>query len=272
MIVREGGDAWQVVLQVHHGDLAGRLAAAWGNDIFEPPRRRRSLVVAATRHDDGWAVWERWPQLADGENRPLPFFEVQAPSHLAFYRAAIVDITRQDPYSGLLVSMHGAGIYRDRYGVHPSLKVISPSAYRDEVDSFVDEMEASYPRLIAQSNVSEEERWTDYKLLQVFDHLSLYFSGLFDLEPGTEHVLERTPVDYDGEEVDLKVVSIAPFGPFSPTSVTMDPFPFAESPARFTLERRLLPKGAWDADEFREVFYATPVDRVRLVVERAKPA
>lgn len=268
MIVRDGGDAWQVVLQPHHGDLAGRLAARWGNGQFEAPRRR-SLLIAATRHDDGWAVWERWPQLAAGECRPLPFFEVKPPSHLAFYRAAITDITNQDPYAGLLVAMHGAGIYRNRYGVHPSLKVISPVDYAEEVDAFVDEMESSYPRLIEESIVGEEERWTDYKLLQVFDHLSLYFSGLFDCTVGEGHVVERTPLGYDGREADLTIVPTAPFEPFSPTHVTFDPFPFAESPAIFTLDRRVLPKGGWDGDEFRTVFFATPVETLELRVERA---
>ena len=41
--------------------------------------------------------------------------------------AAVLD---QDPYAGLLVSMHGAGIYRGRYGTQPSLKL----TFADERD------------------------------------------------------------------------------------------------------------------------------------------
>ena len=51
------------------------------------------------------------------------------PAHLAFYRACIAAVSDQDPYAGLLVSMHGAGIYRGRYGTQPSLKI----TYADEV-------------------------------------------------------------------------------------------------------------------------------------------
>jgi hypothetical protein len=269
MIVHDAGDAWQLVLQVHHGDLAGKFAAAWGNDEFATPVRQRSLVIAATRHDDGWAVWERWPQLAPEDSRPVPFFEVAAPSHLDFYRAAITDISSQDPYAGLLVAMHGAGIYRNRYGMHPSLKVISAEEYRDETDAFVAELEETYPRRIAELNLPEGERWTDYKLLQVFDHISLYFSGLFDLKSGDVHAVSRVPLDYEGAEADVEVVPVAPFEPFSPRHVTMSPFPFVEAPARFTLERRVLRKGSWSSEEFRNAFYSTPTETVEILVERA---
>src|SRR5438552_14243885 len=112
MIVLDGGDSWHLVLQPHHGDLAGQLAAAWGNDELERPRHHESLVVAAARHDDGWAVWERWPAVHPDDSRPVSFLEVDIPSHIAFYRAGITDVTQRDPYAGLVVAMHGAGLYR----------------------------------------------------------------------------------------------------------------------------------------------------------------
>ena len=53
--------------------------------------------------------------------KPLNFLDVGVLAHLAFYRAGIAAITEQDAYAGLLVSMHGAGIYRGRYGLQPEL-------------------------------------------------------------------------------------------------------------------------------------------------------
>ena len=71
MIVRDLGDAWQVVLQTDHADLSGAFARAWA----DAASRHDSLVVAAERHDDGWAVWEQSPRV-DGDGKPVNFLEV----------------------------------------------------------------------------------------------------------------------------------------------------------------------------------------------------
>ena len=60
--------------------------------------------------------------------------------------AAVLD---QDPYAGLLVSMHGAGIYRGRYGTQPSLKLTFADEVRDQVEAFVAEQEELHARLVA---------------------------------------------------------------------------------------------------------------------------
>ena len=116
MIVRDRGDSWQVVMQTDHADLSGAFARAWA----EQRPGHESLVTAAERHDDGWAVWEQAPRV-DGTGTPVNFLEVDVRSHLAFYRAGIAAITDEDARAGLLVSMHGAGIYRQRYGLDPGL-------------------------------------------------------------------------------------------------------------------------------------------------------
>ena len=61
MIIRDAGDSWQIVFQSDHADLSGAFARAWA----EKGHRHDSLVVAAERHDDGWAVWEQAPQVDD---------------------------------------------------------------------------------------------------------------------------------------------------------------------------------------------------------------
>ena len=69
MIVRDLGDAWQVVLQTDHADLSAAFARAWATPLSP------SLVVATERHDDGWAVWEQSPRV-DGDGKPVNFLEV----------------------------------------------------------------------------------------------------------------------------------------------------------------------------------------------------
>jgi hypothetical protein len=209
MIVRDLGDAWQVVLQTDHADLSAAFARAWST-LLPPP-----LVVATERHDDGWAVWEQAPRL-DADGKPINFLEVDIRSHLAFYRAGIAAITEQDEDAGLLVSMHGAGIYRQRYGLDPGLGLARAAEAQDDVDAFVAEQEAKFGGVLG-------DRRRDYELLQLFDRLSLYFCMR------------------EGDEADLQGYRLEPIAPWH---VRLTPFPFEEGPALFSLTRRRIPKGS----------------------------
>ncbi len=209
MIVRDLGDAWQVVLQTDHADLSAAFARAWGT-LLPPP-----LVVATERHDDGWAVWEQAPRL-DADGKPINFLEVDIRSHLAFYRAGIAAITEQDEDAGLLVSMHGAGIYRQRYGLDPGLGLARAAEAQDDIDAFVAEQEAKFGGVLG-------DRRRDYELLQLFDRLSLYFCMR------------------EGDEADLQGYRLEPIAPWH---VRLTPFPFEEGPALFSLTRRRIPKGS----------------------------
>jgi Protein of unknown function (DUF3891) len=214
VIVRDLGEGWQVVLQTDHADLCAQFAASWS----EPTDVSESLKIATRRHDDGWAVWERAPRV-DGDGTPVNFLDVDVHSHLAFYRAGIAAITEHDPYAGLLVSMHGAGIYRQRYGLDPGLGLTRAAEALEEIDAFVAEQEAKF-------GGEPGDRYDDYALLQLLDRLSLYFC-MRDVE--------------GGEEAELQGHRLEPLGPWR---VRLSPYPFGESPATFSLVRRLLPKDA----------------------------
>lgn len=260
MIVRDAGDAWQIVLQPDHADLCEQLCRAWGSEGLVAPRPLEPLAVSSRRHDDGWAVWERSPSLDPETGRPRSFLDVQVPLHLHFYRACISAVTEEDPYAGLLVSMHGAGIYRGRYDSQPTLKLTHADDVRELVDAFVAEQERSNPERIGAIGLDEDERWVNYRFLQVFDRLSLYFC-MKDLDNGESDTLEPIPSDYAGHEVAL---SIEPRGPWC---VSMDPFPFAGSEATFTLERRLIEKKDWSSDrQFQTEFFATPPETTTITV------
>jgi hypothetical protein len=242
MIVRDHGDDWQVVLQIDHEDLSGAMARAWA----EKGQRHDSLAIAAARHDDGWAVWERAPVVDAASGRPVNFLDVDVSSHLAFYRACIAAVSEQDPYAGLLVSMHGAGIYQQRYGRDPSLGLSRAAEAQQLIDAFVTEQEDGFAERREQVAVSDEERWRDYELLQLYDRLSLYFC-MRDVESdGAE------PVELQGYTLEL----------VEPWRVRMAPFPFAGDAAQFTLIRRLLPKGR------ATQVLATPAERVEITIER----
>lgn len=243
MIVRDAGEAWQVVLQTDHADLSGALAEAWG----ERGPRHESAIVAARRHNDGWAVWERSP-LVDGSGAPVGFLDVHVPAHLAFYRAGIAAITDEDPYAGLLVSMHGSGIYRQRYGTDPALGLSRAAEVQTLVDAFVEEQESAYAERAAAVGVDEELRWADYHRLQWYDRFSLAFCL-------------REWDDPDGSPFELGPYTFTPLGPWR---ARVDPYPFTDPAAGFTLLRRLLPKRGWSQAEFRQAFRETQPDEVQI--------
>ena len=233
MIVRDAGEAWQVVMQTDHADLSGAFADAWR----DRGRRHESVAIAARRHDDGWAVWERAPRC-DENGKPVSFLDVDVRSHLAFYRAGIAAVTEHDSYAGLLVSMHGAGIYRQRYGLDPGLSLTRAPEVQDQVEEFVAEQEAKF-------GGGPGEQRADYDLLQLYDRLSLYFC-MRDVEAG--------------ESAELQGYRLEPVAPWD---VQIAPYPFGESPAGFSLVRRMISKGT-SAD-----VHGTAPERVAITVRES---
>jgi hypothetical protein len=243
MIVRDQGESWQIVLQTDHADLASALSEAWA----DRGARHESLVVAARRHDDGWAVWERSP-LVDGDGTPVAFLDVHVPAHLAFYRAGIAAITDEDPYAGLLVSMHGTGIYRQRYGTDTGLSLSRAAEVQPLVDAFVEEQESGYAARMQAAGVDDENRWADYYRLQWYDRFSLAFCLREWDRP-------------DGASFDVGEYRFTPLGPWR---AQVAPYPFAGQPSRFGLVRRILPKRRWTQAEFRRAFLDAEPEEVEI--------
>jgi hypothetical protein len=263
MLVRDAGDAWQIVLQTDHADLSAQLAAAWGGPGFARPEPYEPLLRAARRHDDGWATWEQQPRLGE-DGTPQSFVTVPAPVHLAFYRAGVECVAEEDAAAGLLVSMHMSGLYRQRYDVMPSPVRELDEDVHDLVDAFVEQEEDRQVALRRMLDVDEAWRWTSYALLQVFDVVSLYF-GLANVDSGVAGACEGVPTADGGDPVRI---AIEPLGPWR---VRFYPYPFVEDQIPLTLRRRLVtkPKRGWpDDDAFRADLAATPFETVRIFVQR----
>ena len=263
MIVRDVGEAWQIVLQTDHAVLAGEFAQAWGNSTFAAPRPLQAVTTATARHDDGWAIWERAPSLLhqNGTVKPRNFLDVEVIPHLTFYRAQIAAVLEEDPYAAALVAMHGCGIYNGRYGTDPVLKLTFAPTERDAVDAFTEEQEERVSRIVDDLAIPDDERWTNYRLLQVFDRLSLYFcTGAVD-QPAK---LSPVPTSSDGTETEVQIDPEGQWG------ARLDPYPFAESPARFTLLVRTVPKRNWsDLDAFRRDFFQARAEETPIVLSAA---
>jgi len=242
VIVRDRGDDWQVVLQIDHAELSDEVARAWA-DVGP---HHDSVILASRRHDDGWATWERSP-MVDGDGKPVNFLDVHVPAHLAFYRAGIAAISDEDPYAGLLVSMHGAGIYRQRYGTDPALALTRAPEVQELVDAFVAEQEERYPARMEEAAVDDELRTADYARLQWADRFSLAFC--------------MHPWDEPAEPFAVGSFRLEPIGPWR---ARVSPWPFALPEVECSLIRRLVPKRDWKQPAFREAFRVLPVERVAI--------
>ena len=138
-----------VVRQPDHGVQTGLFARHWGNEATPPFTPREPVIAAGTRHDDGWKAWEEeHPTLDPSTGHPWQFYTLTPHEHVPLYRRGIAMAAEHDPTTGLLVSMHGAGLYNDRYGTFRlAERQFSPSE-QVLVDEFLAE-QALFPQSLA---------------------------------------------------------------------------------------------------------------------------
>jgi hypothetical protein len=173
-----------VVRQADHGDQTGQFAASWGNEEVAPVGAgARPAQLAARHHDDGWALWERRPTLDPATGQPFQFSALPPAEHLPMYRAGIERVAQFDLWAGLLVSMHGVGIYNDRYGTFRLTERSYSTEEQALVDEFLRDMQELQDGLLARSGHHTPGHAADdaevrhlYLMLQVWDRLSLQFA------------------------------------------------------------------------------------------------
>jgi hypothetical protein len=263
VIVRPLGEQVQVVQQTDHDDLSGEFARAVRSSSLWEFWRRDSVVLACAEHDEGWRIWEEDPALDPVTGGPCNFLDVEIERHLQFYRAAIDWLVEQDPYAGLLVSLHGCGIYRGRFGLDPALGFRQLRAADEEpIRAFLFEQEALQRRITAELGADLLEIWSAYRLLEVADRFSLYFC-----RPRTDGTVDLGPLPgAGGEDRPLRLE------PVDDWTVVLRPHPFGGE-VGFDLARRLLPDRRWRSPvEFKDALAEAPLETVRVRVVAAPPA
>jgi hypothetical protein len=169
------------------------------------------VALASGLHDEGWREHDELPLYDPKKKAPLHWRDIEVPQHVVLYAEGIRRVIAQDPYAGLLASMHGAGIYTRRYGTYQVKMTTISEAVRPVMETFVAEQEAEQARLKRlvwnpSQRRSEFERalWFQYELLQIWDRLSL-FVCLNDPARPAEDRLGPMPLTVGGPEVDLSV-------------------------------------------------------------------
>ena len=245
MVVRELKDGRSIVcLQEDHAELSAQFAAHWGNERFSKLRPYQTMVFATTFHDSGYRDFEGNPPMNIEKGRPYAHRE-QVPNfeavELKAYARNVDWVSSQDAYAGLLVSMHRTGLWQNRYSVftQPSMR---PRERSSEVQAAKKELEAKQEvakkSLAATKPGFEDELLFNYRALQIYDLLSLYFccDGYATEDQFKEYTIAPIRVAYGSDEqVELRVI------PNGPGAVKMDPYPFDVSPLKVSARARIVP-------------------------------
>jgi hypothetical protein len=242
------GTAHFVILQTDHARTAGQFAAAFGNEQFSPLTPEEPMLFMTAHHDEGWAEVDAGARIDPATG--LPYHLSQTPLDLLMITASgSPDFNEAfHPYAGLISSMHTYGLYHGRYGLSDWISIDHISGpLRPKVEAMleaeVERQKRLKVRLRADSEfcalVDEEVIFHNYKLLQFFDTLSLYFQLTGEADRGESRFL-NVPMRV-GDDVTVTISRQ------EPGLYVLDPFPFACDPLEvFTLGRYLLP---WDGED-----------------------
>ncbi len=244
MVVRElkNGRCY-VSTQEDHAELAAQLAAHWGNDRFSKLRPYETMIFATTFHDSGYREFEGNPPINAAKGRPYAHRE-EVPSieavELAAYAKNVDWVRSHDPYAGLLVSMHRTGLWQNRYDVFaaPSMRARERSAAVQAAKKELESKQEQFKKeLAAQIQGFTNELEHNYRALQIFDLLSLYFccDGYATEDEFKEYKIAPVRISYDSDEtVELRVF------PGGANSVRFDPYPFDISPLKLCVRARIM--------------------------------
>jgi hypothetical protein len=260
MIVQERDGCLMLFRQTDHALLSGEFAAAWGNDSIPAPAHREQTLIAASRHDDGWAEWELEPKLRpDGD--PVDFIRVPVADHVTLYKRGIDLVESEDDYAGLVASLHGERLYTRPFypGMDPRFEHLMDEDL-ERAKRYIEGERRRQQRLVGalgeEALTDAEEGW---RLLQVWDRLSL----LVCMNPIREG-MEQTFPPAASKDGDVRIVARGA----EEGVLTLDPYPFATEPAEFDISYVSTTRKNWPDEEsyrrdFRVARSATLVFRCR---------
>ncbi len=264
MIRRELADGTVLLIpQEHHADVAAQFAAHWGGGRFAEACPYQSVVFATIYHDSGHREVEA--DLPVDVEIGAPYGHRDMPAAFKRPEANIANarwIGTHDPYAALLASMHRTGLGKRRYGTVRSWQT-DYAAGSPPTGNGPAGMEAAFADMepwqrdhLASLGLidtpSQQALWFNYRLLQVFDLLSLYFCcDGYDDGRLRAVTLGGVPVDY--ESADEAEVHLVPEGE---NRVRMEPYPLDQSPLQVAvLARRMAPVSGPSEADVRRAYY-----------------
>ena len=176
---------------------------------------------------------------------------------------------RQHAYCGLMSSMHSWGLYNGRYGLSNMVLVDRfPPQERPIVQAMLDgelERQARLKAVLAADPATaawldEAHIFQNYKQLQFFDLLALYFNRI---HPG-----ERREVTFEHVPRHAGADAAVTIRPRGPGVYQLSPYPFGPAPAEFAYAGRYISPGQQArSDGWPRALAAAPTvwENIRLV-------
>jgi hypothetical protein len=167
VIVRQIGDALQLITQPDHARLAGAIMQRSAALAVHP--RRAAIRVAIAEHDNGWTEVDAAPHIEPATGLPFDFISAPVAVRQAVWPRGVARLAH-DPWAAALVAQHAIVIF-DRYrGDHGWAR-------------FFAEMEDARRRMLNASGSPLDELAADYRFLGLADLISLTFcNGWTDVQ------------------------------------------------------------------------------------------
>ena len=242
---------------VEHEALAGQFAKIFGNERFEPLDPAQEMLYLVAHHDYGWHDLDEDPPLDPESGLPYHLGSTPIDSLLRTIKGSPDHNEQYHPYCGLLSSMHSYGLYHGRYGLSEvNVLEMIPEAGRPRVAAMLDNELVRQDRLkveLAGNPFAESERlFHNYKLLQFFDTISLYFNIS---PPGerAENDFSNVPMTL-GKDVTISVTEV------EAGIYAFAPFPFRDSGVDVYCEGRYLAPNTL-AESGAALMASQPVER-----------
>jgi hypothetical protein len=255
------GEPHFVIRQIDHAHTAGTLSVHFGNQKFAPMIPRDIMEYVIAHHDQGWEDADAAPQL--DPKTGLPYHLGQTPLDLmvATNQGSPDFNEKHHPFAGLMSSMHTCGFYNGRYGLlETTYKDVFPAELHPVYEKILSSEEERQNRLKAELRTDPDTaHWADedfympnYKLLQFFDLLALYFH-LTHPSQHTETSFQQVPMQpSESTTITLKPVTNGYY--------SLSPYPFALKEVEVTTEGRyLMPLREGETVNMTEYLYAQPV-------------
>ncbi len=256
------------IMMHEHTALAAQFARAFGNDRFAPVEPGDLMFYVVSHHDEGWAEFDRNP--ASDEKTGLPYNLVETPAeHITVTSRRSPEFNeRRHAYCGLISSIHSWGLYNGRYGlsnlvliniIPPSDRALAERMLEGELDR-QRRLKAEIARdPQAAGWLDEAHLFQNYKQLQFFDTLALYFNR--------NHPSERDEQTFGHVPLSARQDVSITIRPRGANIYELSPYPFAAQSAEFAYAgRHIRPgqqrNGAWSS-ALREA--ATQWETFRLV-------
>lgn len=256
------GEPRFVIPMQQHMTLAGKFARAFGNDRFEPVEPREVMLQIIDHHDAGWANVDAAAEIDPKSGFPYTVGETPFSIVVRTSAASPTFNEKQHAYCGLLSSMHSSGLFNGRYGISDFVRLDHlVDDNRADADTLLSgelaRQEGLKSKLAADPEtaawIEHDHLFQNYKQLQFFDTLALYFNRTHDEGRGPAE-FPHVPLNVT-EHVTVSVRRVEP-GVYS-----FAPFPFAEDGMELSFEGRYMTAlPADEAESARDALNAAPVE------------